>query len=245
MWLEIVATESFIINAADYVQVLRSGCELNGNVAVSCSGGNSVTLPGTLGFAFYGVQPGGYWSKKQQNVGPMSQVDHEYTHNVQFAQWNGVSDARALAAHRVMPCWWQEGQANAIGIPVWAPSSKVYSSARDGNVTRAINPDGPRPILKDYSAKSFTAFLDQDPNSCYHPGSNGDYQLGYSVGYAAVEALVAIAGPQATMAVLARTASGDTWEQAFQAVYDVPWSEALNCLGNVLAAEYKAKPFQK
>jgi hypothetical protein len=242
---KIAAREKYKIIVADYVQVLRSGCEFNGAVAVQCAAGNSVTLPaGTLGFSFYGVDPGNFWTSAQQNVGPMSQVNHEYLHNVQFAQWNGVSDARANAAHVVMPCWWQEGQANAIGNTVWASEFSTYQSARDYNVTRPINSDGPAVSLVDYSAEAFTAFLKQNPKLCYHPGTNGDYQLGYSVGFAAVEALIAIAGPQATMAVLSRTASGDSWAKAFRKVYGISWTAGRGYLGKILSAEYAAKPFR-
>jgi len=242
---KLAAKGEFNIIVADYVRVLRSGCEFSGGVAVECGAGNSITLPEeTMGFSFYGVQSGGYWTSAQQSVGPMSQVTHEYLHNVQFAQWIGVSSERAAAAHLVMPCWWQEGQANAIGNTVWSPDFSAYEWARNYNVTRPIEVDGPAVSLTSYSAEAFAAFLDQSPSRCYHPGTNGDYQLGYSVGFAAVEALIAISGPQATMAVLARTARGDSWASAFRKVYGITWSAGRAYLGEILAAEYAVMPFR-
>ena len=81
--------------------------------------------------------------------------------------------------------------------------------------------------------------------TCSNSSPYDDYQLGFSVGYAAVEALVAIGGPQATMAVLARKAAGDTWKQAFQNVYGISWNKGALILGRVLAAEYADHPIEK
>lgn len=82
----------------------------------------------------------------------------------------------------------------------------------------------------------------QNIATCYNPNTNGDWQLGYNIGYAATEVLIAIGGPQSTMALLAETASGMTWAEAFQAVYGVSWKDGSDVLGKVLAAEYAAKP---
>jgi hypothetical protein len=73
-------------------------------------------------------------------------------------------------------------------------------------------------------------------------GTSGDYQLGYSVGYAATEALVAIGGPQSTMALLTRMADGDNWSSAFEKVYGITWKEGSNTLGAILEAEYAVMP---
>jgi len=141
-----------------------------------------------------------------------------------------------------MPCWFQEGQANAIGIPVWAPDLRSYLDARRGNVARRLNSNLPQPSLTTYTAASFAKFLyEQDPLTCYTP-SSGDYQLGYSVGYATVEALVAIGGPEATMALLTTMAAGGDWAAAFKKVYGITWKEGSTILGEVLAAEYAQLP---
>ena len=67
---------------------------------------------------------------------------------------------------------------------------------------------------------------------------------GHSVGYAATEALVAIGGPQSTMALISRTADGDTWAEAFEKVYGISWTEGATALGKILAAEYAVKPLR-
>jgi hypothetical protein len=228
-------------------QIMKNACDLSNAANANCSGGNSLDFsPSTAGSSLYGVQEP-YWNSANQNVGPMSQVDHEYTHNVQFAQWIGAPlpagvQSRAQAAHAKMPCWFQEGQANAIGIPVWAPDLQSYISARRGNVARAINANGPKVSLTSFTADAFSNFLyGQDPLTCFNPAS-GDYQLGYSVGYAASEALIAIGGPQATMALLTKMAAGDNWSEAFQHVYGISWKDGSKTLGAVLSAEYAILP---
>lgn len=230
---------------------LRAGCNFDNGVATECYGGMALTFAGTdAGFAFYGVQSP-YWSQSSFQSGPFSQVTHEYLHNVQMAQWNGFTlpsgiVLRSQIAHNSYPCWFSEGQANAIGIPVVSNDLDSYIRGRDNSIRRKINQNMPvKPSLSDngLTADAIGSFLyNQDPATCYNPDTNGDYQLGYNIGYAATEVLVAIGGPQSTMALLGETASGMTWAEAFQAVYGITWKEASVILGKVLAAEYSTKP---
>jgi hypothetical protein len=68
--------------------------------------------------------------------------------------------------------------------------------------------------------------------------------LGYSIGYAATEALFAIGGPQSVLALFSRGAMGDSFSQAFQNVYGLSWDEGSTMLGQILAAEYAVKPMR-
>jgi len=239
-WGTAADSKNLGIDPTSYLSQLRSGC----NVGVECWGGMTLTIPGSdVGIIFFGVQEP-FWKKTNQSVGPMAQVNHEYTHAIQFAQWLKTGRDVLEARSKAYPCWWSEGQANAVGMTVWAPTYKTYKSSRDYNVTRPFNSDGLMPSLKSFSQTAFEAFLDQDPGTCYHPESNGDYQLGFSVGLAAVEMLIAIGGPRASMAVLARTANGDTWAQAFEAVYGLSWEQGRRVIASVLAAEYKSLPIR-
>jgi hypothetical protein len=230
-------------NPSGEISQIRAGCNFTNDVATECFGGMAVTFfqNTSAGFAFYGVQSP-YWSKGSLQVGPISQVTHEYTHNVQFAQWNGNSES----AHSGMPCWFSEGQANAIGIPIAAKDLKSYIQGRDNSVRRSINHDSSsKPALNkaNLTAENIASFLYKiDFPTCYNPSTNADWQLGYSVGYAAAEVLVAIGGPRSTMALLDLTASGLTWSEAFQEVYGISWKEGSDILGKVLAAEYASKP---
>lgn len=233
---------------------VRNQCGFNNGVAEDCYGGNALGgFLATDGFSTYGVQSGGgydAWTVQNQYSGPMTQVTHELTHNMQYAQFTGVAlkpgeNTRSDQFHHSSPCWFHEGQANAIGIPVFQPTLNDYLNARDGNIQRAINP-GTTVSLTDFSAAGITAFLvGQDPLTCSNPSKNQDYQLGYSIGYAATEALIAIGGAQATIAILGKTAEGMTWDQAFNAVYGISWADGAKYLGQILAAEYAVKPLKK
>lgn len=246
-----VAKEKIEMGAYPYVSRIRGNCNMNGTTATECYAGMSMVIPGSnAGFAMFGVQDP-FWSATSTQAGPISQVNHEYTHNVQFAQWIGSTlkpgeNVRSDSAHAQAPCWLAEGQANAIGIGVVSPDYSSYKEARDNSVRRDIDTNKPiAPTLRkgNLTAEAFTNFLlNQKTPGCYDPGTNGDYQLGYSVGMAATEALIAIGGPQSTMALYAQTANGKTWSQAFSLVFGRSWESAAAILGQVLAKEYAAEP---
>jgi hypothetical protein len=250
-WPKLASQQKLTDNPSSNINQLRAGCNFSDGIATECYGGMAVVFPKTnAGFAFMGVQSP-YWSTSSLQVGPISQVAHEYTHNVQFAQWIGIKlkpgeDSRSQASHNTMPCWFSEGQANAIGIPIAATDLNSYVQGRDNSIRRKINESGSsKPALTNdgLTANAITSFLSgQSIATCYNPTTNNDWQLGYSIGYAATEVLVAIGGPQSTMALLAQTASGLTWAEAFQSVYGISWKDGAEILGKVLAAEYAAKP---
>jgi hypothetical protein len=173
------------------------------------------------------------------------EVAHEYTHTVQNAQFIGTAaNSRSDYTHIFTPCWIHEGQPNATGIALSSPTLERYLDKRRSTVGQGqLDPNFPgwsADALKKYL---FSQIPNQSvPNSCYNNGPL--YRMGYSVGMAATEALIAIAGPQSTMALLAREASGDTFAQAFQKVYGISWDQGSTILGQVLAAEYAAEPFR-
>ena len=252
-WIKLASELNLTKSPSSYINNhLRAGCAFSAGVATECYAGMSLTFPGkNSGFAFFGVQEGNFWEAGSSELGPISQVTHEYAHSAQFAQWIGSkrnSKYRDLAAssHENMPCWFSEGQANAIGIAVVAENSSDYLKARDNSVRRLVNKNMPiAPSLTEtgLTENAITNFLtNQKAPSCYYPSKNGDYQLGYSIGYAAVEALIAIGGPQATLAIQRKNALGLTWKKAFKSVYGISWEKGMSVLGKVLAAEYAAKP---
>jgi hypothetical protein len=229
-------------------QLSEAGCEINGTTVVNCGGGMALDFSDgrdASGGAFYGVQSDGdYWSDSTKNVGPMTQVTHEAMHNYQTAQFfftplgknqNISSDLKNYAG----PWWFSEGQANAIGIATFYESLPNYLSNRDDTVTRS---PGSRATVPAATAASMKAFL----TSTQIPSpENPNYMLGYSVGYAAVEALVAIGGPQSTLALYTLCARGEKWDTAFKSVYGISWDEGSTVLSEVLAAQYSAKPISK
>lgn len=253
-WLKVAGTFPFTNDPKNYVSRVADSCEMQGGKAVDCGGGFTFMVPGSdAKFIFYGVQNGNYWTANPPDYQTATQVNHEFTHALQDAQFEGVKmhagdNVITDTVHRAFPCWFHEGQANALGVSIYIPTLSSYLQVRDRLVTSRLNPGQQNP-LSDYSAASMTNFLmNQEeftgPNSpgCYRPGT-GMYTLGYSIGMAATEALIAIGGPQATVALIAKADEGLTFAQSFQAVYGISWSDGAAVLGKVLAAEYAAKPF--
>ena len=163
---------------------------------------------------------------------------HECTHTIQSAQWIGNANcrnegnncSRTELAKNFAPCWINEGQPN--GINTMVANSDLSSYLRE----RSFGKDTSQKIT-DYSAGSLRDYLyNQSPSTCYRNGPL--YQLGFGVGAMTIEALVAIGGPQATMALFALGAEGQNFPTAFKNVYGISWSEASTILSKVLAAEY-------
>ena len=163
---------------------------------------------------------------------------HEFTHTIQSAQWIGNANcrnegnncSRTQLAKSFAPCWINEGQPN--GINTMVANSDLSSYLRE----RSFGKDTSQKIT-DFSAGSLRDYLyNQSPSTCYRNGPL--YQLGFGVGAMTIEALVAIGGPQATMALFALGAEGQNFPTAFKNVYGISWSEASTILSKVLAAEY-------
>ncbi len=177
---------------------------------------------------------------------------HEYTHSVQASQFlglpivgkppteiqrqNGVDNMPSGLYESALPCWWAEGQANFIGNSATAPTFDAYWSGRKGAAKGWSIPE-----FTDFSAASLQKFFETDmPLSCLPP--HPIYQMGYGLGWLAIEALAAIAGPQSTMAVVTLMGRGQTYPQAFESVYGITWAKASPILAKLVAAEYAATP---
>jgi hypothetical protein len=238
---------------------VQNGCEMKNGVAVACSGGLSFFVSNLkTAFVFYGMESIAFWSINPPDYQTSTQITHEFTHAMQVSQFMGNpvpqgDNVISSTARRSYPCWFGEGQAQALGFAIYIQDFQKYLDIRDRTVTRPgpLSPNATLPI-SDYSAASLTNFLlNQEPymgNSnpgCAVPGS-GTYSLGYNVGLAVVEALVAIGGPQATVALLtqASNANGGTFAAAFEDVYGLSWQKGATILGQVVAAEYAVKPMQ-
>jgi len=166
---------------------------------------------------------------------------HEYTHSAQQAQFAGSTACVVVDGHQscgdlnvlfgaATPCWYIEGQAHSLGIGLGAPSSTLYSSIRKDEMR------GGNQNFTDYSAASIQNFLtNQAPWACR---SQNTFSLNYSIGALTAEALVAIGGPQSTMALIYREAKGDSFAQAFEKVYGISWASAAAILARVVASEY-------
>jgi len=157
----------------------------------------------------------------------------------QAAQWFATPDCGegcsgpSNSSVDFSPCWLNAGGAHSVGPMVSSNTLEDYLTYRK------ILPysQGPTTVT-DYTQTSLQNYLvNQTPSTCYQ---NGDiYSLGYTVGALASEALVAIAGPQAMMALFSLGAEGQDFPTAFMNVYGISWSDASVILSKVVAKEYE------
>lgn len=211
--------------------------------SLNCDAGNAGQAEGTdEAIQFLGVTTAYPWDPTQNGM-----VGHEYTHTLTSAQFNGTAAVNTnYYQQNFTPCWLNEGFSNASGIGVSAANLQQYLSTRDYNVARySALPSN----FQGFSATGLKEVLYSQvsnhnaPNSCYG-GLGPIYKLGYSIGFAATEALFAIGGPQSVLALFSRGAMGDTFSEAFKNVYGITWDEGSTILGQILAAEYAAKPMR-
>ena len=174
-------------------------------------------------------------------------IGHEYSHVVQNSQFLGTHGCRDASGAPCAPqgdengsngfaaCWINEGLVNSAGNMV-AMSARTYLRYA---LSRYYS-HGPT-TATDYSRSSLLDYLTSQGTvvDCYHK-ENQPYILGYSVGAAAAEALIAIAGPSAIMTLYTLGARGEDFATAFQHVYGISWEQGAKILSKVLAAEYKA-----
>jgi len=177
---------------------------------------------------------------------------HEYTHSVQAAQFLGNTNVgKPVSKERekygldnspsglfqgVLPCWMTEGMANFNGTAVVATTFDKYMEWRSYVPKSQQTPD-----FTDFTAASIQNYLlTTNPPKCLPPA--GIYLMGYTIGALTVEALAAIAGPQASMAVVTLMGRGQSYATAFKNVYGISWAEAAPILAKVVAVEFAATP---
>ena len=152
---------------------------------------------------------------------------HEYTHAVQGMIFKGKAQSPPPV---LMPCWYSEGQPQAVSIPTVAKSAEDYVKIRKGWITDN------RWLLKDYEPESIQEFFrDTMKVPCNGPSGSMVYNLGYIV----MDALVAIGGIDKTFDVLTAIADGLPFEDSFKKVYGITWNDASVVLSRVASKVYK------
>jgi hypothetical protein len=149
---------------------------------------------------------------------------HEFTHLVQYAQFNG--NQVGLNSFFKMPCWFREGQAHLAGITGAASTFAEYEKNRKDWLNT-----GTGGLITDFEKETIMNFFN---NSCSDTSGHV-----YDVGYFGLEALASLKGTGSTMDVLKLMNSGLTFEASFQNVYGVPLSEAIPVISEAVSLQFK------
>ena len=194
--------------------------EINMNCSAErCSGANAnIGAPNLIN---YGTSP-----KNTQAYFVNGGVEaHEFTHLVQFSQFEGNSSALYNVFFRT-PCWFREGQAHYGGL-VSAPTSflEYQNNRKDWLRTGASG------LITDFEKGTILNFL---KNSC-------DDKVGhvYDAGFFAVEALSSVAGPVSSMDLVKELAVGKSFDEAFLTTYGKTQEELLPIIAEAVSLQFK------
>jgi hypothetical protein len=187
-----------------------------------CNGANANVPQPDTGNANYGVVNGA--SDPYHDKGGIE--IHEYTHMVQFMQFQGKPTLRMNGGLGLLPNWFIEGHAHLAGN---AASARTLSEYK---VFRSFWLNARAEGLPGYSPDSIESFYEK-----LAPGTFDQtvFSNVYSIGYFTVEALAAIKGVDSTVEVVKQVSDGVTWEQAFLKVYGITWKVAAPILAKTVS----------
>jgi hypothetical protein len=215
--------------AEKYVSPFRLGNSFPDQASDKCAGndcdGAVTNIASDIGLVLVGVSnPVNRFEIQKFN----GQNDlHEYTHAVQGMVFKGKTQSPPPV---LMPCWYSEGQPQAVSIPTVAKNADDYVRIRKGWVTDS------RWLLKDYEPETIQEFL---LTSMKPPCNSTAYAMVASLGYIVMDALVAVGGIDKTFDVLTGIADGLSFEDSFKKVYGTSWNEASMALSRAASKVYK------
>lgn len=152
---------------------------------------------------------------------------HEYTHAVQGMVFE--SKGGQPPAVRV-PCWYAEGQPQAVSIPTVAKSYSDYVAIRKGWITDN------KWLLKDYEPSTIEEFM---KSGISLPCTGNVQQMIYYLGYIIIESIMAVGGIDKTFDVQTRISEGMKFEEAFKKVYDISWADASVIISKTVSKIFK------
>lgn len=215
--------------ASKYVSPFNLGMNYSDQAAEKCAGvdcdGAVTNMTNDIALVLVGVaNPVNRFNIQKFN----GQNDlHEYIHAVQGMVFKGKSQSPPPV---LMPCWYSEGQPQAVSIPTVAKSADDYVKIRKGWITDN------RWALKDYEPETIQQFL-KDNMKVPCPGNT--YAMVFSLGYIVMDALVAVGGIDKTFDVLTARADGLSFEEAFKKVYGISWEESSVVISKAVSKVYK------
>jgi hypothetical protein len=129
-----------------------------------------------------------------------------------------------------VPCWYAEGQPQAVSIPTVPKSYTEYVEIRKGWMANN------RWLLKDYEPSTIEEFMKAGMSA---PCPSTVNQMLFHLGYIIVESIASVGGIDKTFDVQTRIAEGMTFEEAFKKVYDISWADASVILAKVASKVFK------
>jgi hypothetical protein len=215
--------------AEKYVSPFRLGNSFPDQASEKCAGvdcdGAVTNIASDIGLVLVGVaNPVNRFNIQKFN----GQNDlHEYTHAVQGMVFKGKTQSPPPV---LMPCWYSEGQPQAVSVPTVAKSAEDYVKIRKSWITDN------RWVLKDFEPETIQEFLQKNMKL---PCDSNSAAMVFSLGYIVMDALVAVGGIDKTFDVLTAIADGLTFEESFRKVYGISWDEASVALSKAASKVYK------
>jgi hypothetical protein len=153
---------------------------------------------------------------------------HEYVHAVQ-----GIIFANKTSGPppTLIPCWYSEGQPQAVSIITSAATMQDYLKLRTQWLKTGSWP------LPDTSAQTIEKFL-ADNMKVPCPGATNF--LNYTAGFIVMETLISVGGVEKTFDLLKKVADGGSFESAFESEYSLPWAEAAPIVARIVSKSVTA-----
>jgi hypothetical protein len=202
----------------DEVQQISRNCQS----AQRCNGANAGVPQIDLGHANYAVTNGAsdpYHLKGGIEI-------HEYTHMVQFMQFQGKPTQRMNGGLGLLPNWFIEGHAHLAGNAASAKTQAQYKEFRSFWLNARA--EG----LPGYSPESIESFYEKLAPGKFDSSVQSNV---YSIGYFSVEALASIKGVDSPIEVIKLVSDGSTWDEAFLKVYGIAWKDAAPILAKTVS----------
>jgi hypothetical protein len=152
---------------------------------------------------------------------------HEYFHTIQNAQFENVSNNTAM-----IPRWLHEGSASFVeDAAINYDSFDKYKIQKTSNIQGLL-------YRKEFNEQKLISFLDAPSlGKDWSSWDSYDPSRVYDIGMLVTEIMVSIKGPESIMEQYKLVASGMTYQQAFEKVFGISWSEGVKIIAKVLAKQ--------
>jgi hypothetical protein len=152
---------------------------------------------------------------------------HEYFHTIQNAQFENVSNNTGM-----MPRWLIEGSASFVeDAAINYDSFDRYKIQKTSNIQGLL-------YRKEFNEQKLISFLDAPSlGKDWSSWDSYDPSRVYDIGMLVTEIMVSIKGPESIMEQYKLVASGMSYQQAFEKVFGISWSEGVKIIAKVLAKQ--------